>query len=183
MTSKNRGMSLVETMLTLAVLGVVLAVSSVSIVSAVQTSRLKRAAGWMVSEIRHARSLAVSEHATIGVHWGGDPSESTPPGVNYFRVEKNTGTTCSWPALGDTVDSNPNVISDWADMSDEYPGVSIVSIVGSDSSAIGGMAFNSRGGSDDPCTGVAYPISITITNAAGATQVVQVRSAGTAGRL
>ena len=183
MTNKERGMTLVEMVLTLAVTGIVLVASSASIVTAVQTSRLKRAAGWMVSEIRHARSLAVSQRATIGVHWGADPSESTPPGANYFRVEENTGTTCSWPDVGDTVASNPNVITDWSDLSDEYPGVSIVSIVGADSSAIGGMAFNSRGGSVNPCTGVAYPISITITNTAGATQVVQVRSAGTVGRL
>ncbi len=183
MTNKERGMTLVETVLTLAVTGIVLVASSASIVTAVQTSRLKRAAGWMVSEIRHARSLAVSEHATIGVHWGADPSATDPPGANFFRVEQNTGTTCNWPAIGDTVAGNPNVISDWADLSDEYPGVSIVSIVGADSSAIGGMAFNSRGGSDDPCTGVAYPVSITITNSVGDRQVVQVRSAGTVGRL
>ncbi len=183
MTSKNRGMSLVETMLTLAVLGVTLVVSSVSIVSAVQTSRLKRAAGWMVSEIRHARSLAVSERATIGVHWGGDPSEANPPGVNFLRLERNTGTTCSWPALGDSVASNPNVITDWSDLSDEYPGIDLVSIVGNDSAAVGGMAFDSRGESANPCTGVAYPISITITNTVGATKVVQVRGAGTVGKL
>ena len=183
MTTKDRGMTLVETVLTLAVTGIVLVASSASIVTSIQTSRLKRAAGWMVSEIRQARSLALSERATIGVHWGGDPSESTPPGANYFRVEKNTGTTCSWPALGDTADSNPNVISDWSDLSDEYPGVSIVSVVGSDTSAIGGMAFDSRGGSVNPCAGVAYPISITITNTTGAREVVQVRSSGIVGRL
>jgi len=181
--NKDSGMSLVETMITLAVLGAVLVLSSGSIVTAVQTSRLNRAARWMVGEIRHARSLAVSGHATIGVHWGGDPSETSPPGVNYFRLEQNTGTTCSWPALADSVASNPNVITDWSDLSDEYPGISIVSIVGSDSSAIGGMAFNSRGASVNPCTGVAYPISITLTNTAGVRKVVEVRSAGTAGRL
>ncbi len=183
MTNKERGMTLVETVLTLAVTGIVLVASSASIVTAVQTSRLKRAAGWMVSEIRHARSLAVSEHAMIGVHWGADPSATNPPGANFFRVEQNTGTTCNWPAIGDTVAGNPNVISDWSDLSDEYPGVSIISIVGSDSSTVGGMVFDSRGGSSDPCTTIAYPITITITNIAGATQAVQVRSAGTVGRL
>lgn len=175
--NKQNGMTLVELMVTLVVAGLMMLFATSSMLEAVRNFQLRGATRMVLDEIRHTRSLALSDVGTFGFHWGGDVGA---PGPAYFRVEQNTGTACSWPAVGDTVTSNANVITDWFDLTDEYPRVTIASIKDKNGQDLGGVAFHSRGGSDNPCAIVAYPITITVSSTSGATRTIEVQSAGIA---
>ena len=175
---RQEGLTVIELMVVLAVTAIMTTIIISSLNSATQIYRLNGAALRIAGDIRYARSLSVGNSGIYGVHWGGDPNEMSPPGPSYYRLEKNTGTTCSWPAVADTVNSNANVITNWSDLSVEFPGITIASIVDNASNVHGGAAFDSWGASSNPCTGVTYPVTITVTNTSGVTKTIEVRSAG-----
>lgn len=175
---QKRGFTATELVVLLAVVAILVAVALPGIVAAMQTFRLNGAVRRIVSDLRFAQSLAISRGGIYGFHWGGDPLEPSAPGPSYYRIEKNTVTGCNWPSVFDTVDTNPNVITNWTDLSQEFQGVTITSLVDSGSVALGGTAFNSRAASVNPCTAVAYPLTITVRHPSGTTKTIQVRSAG-----
>ena len=175
--NKQSGMTILELTITLVVVAMVMLFASLAMLEALKISQLRGATRKVLAEIRHTRSLALSDVGTFGLHWGGDTGA---PGKDYFRVEENTGTACSWPPVGDVVTSNANVITDWFDLSDEYTGITIASIEDNNNQILGGIAFNSRGGSDNPCTVVAYPVTITISSPSGATRTIEIQGAGVA---
>ena len=180
---RQQGFSVVELAVVLAVTAIMAMIAVMSFQTTTQSFKLNGAALQIAADVRYARSLSVDNSGIYGVHWGGDPNEISPPGPSFYRLEKNTGTGCSWPAVADTADSNANVITDWSDLSTEFPGITIVSIVDSISTVHGGAAFNSWGASNNPCAGVAYPVTITVTNASGVTKTIEVRSAGSVKKL
>ncbi len=180
-TNRNRkmgGFTAFELLMVLAIVAILALVSVPSLLGAMQNYRLNGAARRITSDLRFAQSLAVTRGGVYGFHWGGDPLEPFAPGPNYYRIERNTGTGCNWPPVWDTAASNPNVVTNWLDLSTEFQGVTIASVTDNASVAIGGAAFNARGASANPCTPVGYPLTITVTDASGTTRTIQVRSAG-----
>ncbi|MFQ5881714.1 MAG: Tfp pilus assembly protein FimT/FimU [Candidatus Methylomirabilales bacterium] len=178
MKAGRKGLTAMEVVIAVALVAILAGVAMPVFLTVIQNYRFKGAVRSVASDIRYAQSLAVTNGGIYGFHWGGDPNEVSPPGPNFYRIEKNTGTVCNWPLVGDTVGSNANVITNWFDLSAEFQGITIDSITDSTPVAIGGVAFNSRGASDNPCTGVTYPITITVSNASGTTKTIEVRSAG-----
>ena len=174
---KERGFTAIELLVAVAIVPIVAAVSMPFFLAAMESSRLNGAARRIAGDLRLAQSLAVSRGGIYGWHWGGDPN-GAPPGPTFYRIEKDTGTACNWPAVGDTISSNGNVVSNWFDLSRELPGITIVSFRDNNGVTVGGAAFNAQRASVNPCAGVTYPISITVKNASGGTRTIQVRSAG-----
>lgn len=176
--TKKRGFTATELMVVVAVVAILVAVAMPGILAAMQTYRLNGAVRRITSDLRYAQSLSVSRGGVYGFHWGGDPLEPSAPGPNYYRIEKNTGAGCNWPSVFDTVDTNPNVITNWTDLFQEFQGVTIASVVDNGSIARGGTAFDSRAASVNPCTAVAYPLTITVSHPSGTAKTILVRSAG-----
>lgn len=172
----EKGLTILELLAAIGIFVVLVGVSTPFISSAMQTYRLNGAARSIVGDIRYARSLAVSNGSIHGFHWGGDPNDPATPGPTFYRVERNPDGACpSWPAAADGP-SDANVITGWYDLAADYQGITIVSITGG--VPLGGVAFDSRGVSVNPCTGVVYPVTITVRDASGAERTIEVRSAG-----
>ncbi len=174
----KRGFTLTELVVVLAMVAILAAISMPFLFGAMENYRLNGAARRIASDLRYAQSLAVTKSGVYGFHWGGDPLADWAPGPSYYRLEKNTGTGCNWPSGFDTVDTNPTVITNWLDLSEEFRGVTIASVADSGSVQKGGAAFNSLGASVNTCTAVAYPLTITVSNGSGGTRTVQARAAG-----
>ena len=172
----QKGFSLAELMIVLALVAVLATASTSYLIAALHTYQLNGAVRSLASDIRRTRSLAVTNHGTMGVHWGGDLS---PPATRTYRIERNTGTTCSWPADTDTAESNSSVITNWSDLSLTFSGTDILSVEDNGGNSLGGVVFNSRGVSINPCSSVTYPITVTLANEIGASRSFRIASAGT----
>lgn len=180
--SGNKGLTAFELIVAVALLAILTGVAMPSFLGAMQRYRLDGAARTIVSQIRYARSLAVSNDATYGFHWGGDPN--LPPGYSngQYRTERSGDGTCAgWPDPALTP-ADANVVSGWMDLSDELTGVTITSIQDSSNpvKTVGGAMFNSRGASVNNCiVGVTYPVRVTISDTSGATRIIEIRPVGT----
>lgn len=141
-----------------------------------QTRRLDAAARKVRSDIRAAQSLAVTRGGVFGYHWGGDPFVGGPPG--QYRIERDATGACGWPLPADTTASNQNVITDWLDLSGEFPGITVSSVTDSNGNIVGGVMFNSRGASVNTCTAVTFPLTVTVSDASGATRTIEVQRVG-----
>ena len=140
-------------------------------------ARLDAATRQVVSEIRKVQSLAVTRSGVFGFHWGGDPNIAGLANSQY-RLEQDGIAGCAWPAPTDTLATNADVITDWADLAGPYPGVTITTVRDKNNVLLGGAIFDALGGSMNPCTAAAFPLTITLMDAAGTTRTIEVRSAG-----
>jgi hypothetical protein len=75
-------------------------------------------------------------------------------------------------------DPNPDVITDWLNLSGPFPGVTITSVQDNNSVVLGGVIFDAIGASVNTCTAVTFPLTITLADGSGATRTIEVRSAG-----
>ena len=175
---KQKGFTIIELLLVVAILAILGKLSMPYFTATIESYRLNGAARRVAGDLRLAQSLAVSQGGIYGWHWGGDPNAISPPGASFSRVEKDTGTACSWPAVADTMTTNANVITNWTDLTKELTGITIVSVKDNTPATIGGVAFDSRAAPANPCTAVAYPLTITIRNTSGTTRTVTVQNAG-----
>lgn len=176
-TLTNRaGVTVVEVMTGLAIAGVLVAAAAPAVLDTVQGYRFNAAVRQVVGDLQTARSLAVSRGNFYGFHSGGDPLVGLP---SQHRLELSTspdGTV--WPVPGDTTASNPNVISDWQNVPNLYPGVTVSVPVDQNGVGVGGVIFNSRGMSVNPFFNVVHPLQITITASGGRTRTVLISRAG-----
>src|SRR3990172_2685755 len=88
--SRNRGrhgFSAAEFLVVLAMLAVLAAVSLPIFAATLKSSRFNGAVRQLSSEIRSARSLAVSKGGFYGVHSGRDPAIGDPSLYNSYRIE------------------------------------------------------------------------------------------------
>ena len=70
------------------------------------------------------------------------------------------------------------VIRDWIDVSQEYPGVTIQSVLDDNGNTVGGVMFNALGASVNSCGTVTFPVRVTVADATGATHVIEIHAAG-----
>ena len=175
---REEGFTAFELLIVVSVIVVMAGVAMPSFLELIQTYRLNAATQQTVAEIRKVQSLAASRGSVFGFHWGGDP---IPTGRlnSEHRIERDATGECGYPLPTDTT-ANPDVITEWTDLTQDYTGVLISSIQDTNGTPLGGVMFNARGVSANTCTGtvVAFPVTVTVADATGATRTIQVRSAG-----
>jgi hypothetical protein len=127
----------------------------------------------LVSEIRFARSLAVSRGGFYGLHLGRDDPAVGAAYKNSYRIESSANGT-TWPDDDAVMGSDPTVITNWQDVSWSFTNVTVQSVGGT-----GGPIFNAVGASVDPWNGMSpRSLTITLADASGATTVIQVSPTG-----
>ncbi len=175
----SEGFTAIELLTALVIAVILTGAAMPSFLSLMRSSRLNAATRQVVSEIRTAQSLAVTRDGIYGLQWGGDPLVGMAPG--FHRLERDPTEACGWPAPTDSMATNQNVISEWRDLSVEYPGITITSIQDNGGNPIGGLIFNAEGASVNTCfVGVSFPVTVTVADQSGVTRTIQVRSAGSA---
>ncbi len=171
----NKGFTALELLVVMVMAVILVAAGMPSLVGIMQRSRLDGAAREVMSEIREVQSLAVSRGGVWGFHWGGDPL--TGKTISEYRIEKDTTSACGFPPPTDTT-GNPDVLTEWLDLSRDFSGVTISSIQDSNGTALGGVMFNSLGASVNTCTAVTFPVTITVVDGGGATRTIQAQRTG-----
>lgn len=177
----SNGFTMVELLVAIVIAGILVGAAMPSFLGLIQGSRLNAATRQVVSEIRAVQSLAVTRSGVFGFHWGGDPGPPAAGRLNSeYRIERDPTEACGWPAPTDTMATNANVITEWRDLSVEYPGITITAVQDNGANTIGGPMFSAEGESVNTCGAVSFPLTITIGDGSGATRIIQVRSAGSA---
>lgn len=169
------GFSVVELLIVVAMLAVLTAVSMPIFATTFKSSRFNGAVRQLSSDIRYARSLAISKGGFYGVHLGRDPLIGDPALYNSYRIEyrADDGT---WPVTTAAMGS-PGVITNWQNLSTQYTGVTVQSVVDGSAALIGGPIFNAMGASVVLANAI-RSVSITLADGSGATKVIQISHAG-----
>jgi Tfp pilus assembly protein FimT len=144
-----------EFLVVLAMVAVLATVSLPIFAATLKNARLSGAVRQLVSDIRSARSLAVSKGSLYGVHTLG----------NIYRMEKSAS---------DTTWSSPTNITNWQDISTQFIGVSIQSV--GNGAPIGGPIFNTMGASVDS-SNIVRSVNITLADDS-AIKIIQISPAG-----
>ena len=156
--SRNRGrggFSAAELLVVVAMLAILATVSLPIFAATFKNARLSGAVRQLASDIRSARSLAVSKGGLYGVYSLG----------NTYRIEKSA-TDTTW--------SSPTNITNWQDLSTQFVGVTIQNVGNGDPFV--GPIFNAIGASVDS-TNIVRSVNITLAGDS-ATKVIQVNPAG-----
>lgn len=174
----SKGFTAVELLTYLAIAAILAGSAIPSFLEAIERSRLDAATRQLMTDIRLVQSLAVTRNGVFGFHWGGDPNIIGLSNSQY-RIERDPTGACAWPpAAASMADPNPDVITDWSDLSGPFPGVTITSIRDNNNTLLGGAIFDSIGASANTCAAVGFPLTITLSDSSGTTRTIQVRSAG-----
>jgi type II secretory pathway pseudopilin PulG len=174
----NRGFTAIDLLTAVTIAAILIGAAVPTFSATIQRSRLDAATRQVVSEIRKAQSLAVTRSGVFGFHWGGDPNIIGFSNSQY-RIELDPTGACAWPAAGASMaDPNPDVITDWLDLSGPFPGVRINSVRDNNNVILGGVIFDTIGSSVNTCTAVAFPLTVTLMDNSGGTRTIEVRSAG-----
>jgi type II secretory pathway pseudopilin PulG len=153
-------------------LAIIVAAGVPGLLGAIQRYRTRTGADQMVGQLRKIQSLAMTSGSRHRLFLRDCTSGPTP--CKAYRIEKESGST--WPTAGDTPGSNANVLTEWVDLQREYGGVRVKSLKDAGGVDASDVIYDSRGASVN--TGVSYPLTLTVANAAGDERTVQVRSAG-----
>jgi len=163
--SRNRGcggFSASELLVVIAMLAVLAAVSMPIFAATLKSSRFNGAVRQLSSDIRYARSLAISKGGFYGVHTDG----------NRYRIQSSSDVN-DW--------TSPTVVTNWMDLSKEFCPVSAPLCVTIDSvgngAPIGGPIFNAIGASVDSSK-IVRSVNITLAHDSGAKKVIQINPAG-----
>jgi len=175
MRKTARGFTLVELLVTVAFFAIFSMISMPLFTSVYQGYRFDGAAQTVGSDLRYAQGLAVNKGGCYGLHFGSDPLVNRP---NQYRIEKGGCNGLGWPAAADTMATNPNVITNWYNLPQDFPGVTITSLKDNASLTVNRVSFNSLGASVNPFVAISNPVTITLSNASGATRAIQVRATG-----
>ncbi len=108
---RSKGFTLVEMVPVMLVVGIMAVVTGPQIVSSLQSFKLNAAAGQMLADVRYARELALSRHATYGI-------EINQAG-NYYQIFSLSGNTKT--VLTDPLTRKPMTVD--FDLLPEYSGV------------------------------------------------------------
>jgi len=156
--SQNRrcgGFSAAELLVVVAMLAILATVSLPIFAATLKNARLSGAVRQLASDIRSARSLAVSKGGFYGIHTDG----------NRYRIVSSSDVT-TW--------TSPTVITNWQDLSTQFVDVTIDSV--GNGAPIGGPIFNTMGASVDS-NNIVRSVNITLADDS-ATKVIQVSPAG-----
>ena len=173
---RERGITLAEVLVGAALVAILAAISVPAFLLAMQNFRFRGAVDQVVGDIRRARALAVTQGKT----WPYDAGFHVSASPRQYRIELRCPTCSplctSWPADTDTPSSPcANVITLWQNISTLYLGVTVSQPVDAAGTTLSRIIFNSLVNS---VATVQHPISITISKALGASQVVQVAAIG-----
>lgn len=175
----NRGVTLIELFVAIVIAAILIGAGFPAFLTLIQGSRIDGATRQVMYEIRAVQSLAVTRGGLFGFHWGADPFVGMAPSV--YRIESNqTGNCPDWPLPADTMATNTDVIRDWFDLAGEYAGVTIQSLEDNNSTALGGVMFNSRGASINNCAAPAptFPVWVCVADGEGRRRTIQIQRAG-----
>ncbi len=176
---RKEGFTAFELLVVVTVTAILAAVGMPLFLGTIETYRLNAATRQVATEIRRVQSLAVSRGAVIGFHWGGNPDLPDPGRLNSeYRIERDATGACDYPSPTDTT-ANPDVITNWTDLTRDYRGTEISAVQDTNGTVLGGVMFNARGVSVNTCTNpVAFPVTVTVGDTTGATRTIEIRSAG-----
>jgi prepilin-type N-terminal cleavage/methylation domain-containing protein len=144
----SRGMTLVEFVVTIGIIGVLAGVAIPGILGGIQRRGVDGASRRLTEDIRLAQSTAltrgVQARLVVFDETGtapnlpatGNLSDSTK--ANKYRIETRTSATASWPSLTALPGPSSNVITEWNDIAANYRGV----VVNTGNTVV----FNSMGG-------------------------------------
>ena len=172
-----RGMTLVEFLITTVILGILCAIAVPGILGSIHRRGVDGASRRLTEDIRLAQSNAITRGAQArlivfdqngAVPDPGNLSDSTKS--NKYRIELRTGPSALWPSLNDNPSTNPNVLTVWQDLGNEYRGVSVTT--GS------ALLFNSQGF----LVNTSAPVN-TILQGPGGSKTVQTTAIGKAAVL
>jgi type II secretory pathway pseudopilin PulG len=174
---RNRaaGMTLVELVTGIIILGVLAAIGIPGILGSIQRTGVDGASRRLTEDIRRAQSNALTRgvQARLIVFDQTGVVPTTPTAINdttkanMYRIEIRSGASASWPALTDTPGSNSNVLTVWNDLGAQYHGVAVTTG--------NAVIFNSLGG----LLNATLPASIVVQGSGG-TRSVQTNVIGKA---
>jgi len=142
------GFTLVELIVTIAIIGVLAGVAIPGILGGIQRRGVDGASRRLTEDIRlaqstaltrgvQARLVAFSDTGTApNLPATGNLSDSTK--ANKYRIETRTSASAAWPSLSDLTGPSSNVATEWNDISSNYRGVRVTT--GNT------VVFNSMGG-------------------------------------
>lgn len=170
MKRSGRGFTLAELVVAVGLTAILAAAAIPAFTATIQNRRLNGAAMKIVSDLRYAQSMAVSQGGLVRLH-SGDDQQLNPQQPGRYLLEQSTDGGTTWNAL-------PN--SSWYLLSSEFPAANIVSIQDSSGTPqpVIGINFTSRGMVNN--AGVTYPITINVAGEAG-TRTIQIRQTGNLG--
>jgi type II secretory pathway pseudopilin PulG len=174
---RQQGFTAADLVMTLALFAILGAATFPPMFEAMQTYRRKLAVRKVLSDIRVTQSLAVTRGGVFGLQWGAGPSVNKPP--SWFRLVRDTTGACGLPPTGAPLDGT-DVIRDWADLADEYPGLRIQAIRDRRGKSLGAVFFDSVGTSVNPCTSVSFPVRVIVSDGHGGAETLEVRRSGVA---
>ena len=171
------GMTLVELAITIVILGILSAIAVPGILGSIHRRGLDGASRQLTEDIRLAQSNAITKGAQarlIVFDQSGavpDPGNlNDPTKANKYRIELRTGPSALWPSVNDNPSTNPNVLTIWQDISNQYRGVSVTT--GS------ALLFNSQGF----LVNTSAPVN-TVLQGQGGSKTVQTTAIGKAAVL
>jgi prepilin-type N-terminal cleavage/methylation domain-containing protein len=163
-TRQRSGFTLIELVITVAILVMMLAVAMPLFLQIIAQRRLTDAVERVAGDLRYVQSQAVTQGGLFRLHEGGDVGEA-----GKYRLEQSTDGGATWTQL-----------VGWFNLSTDYQGSSVQSI--KDNAGAGTtrywVGFNSQGAAVGP-VGVVYPIDLTVVAQTGATKKVRVLRTGT----
>jgi prepilin-type N-terminal cleavage/methylation domain-containing protein len=171
MERTERGYTLVEVLVGVALLAIVAGLAIPSFLAYTQRSKLDAAVRQLVEDVRQARSKAVLRGWEYRIY--GFNSGSSSVYKNKYRLMGRSSTAVAWPAdSAASFESATAMVSEWVNIGTVYPGVRFNPTDGTDHFWV---AFNDRG--------VAYDIDdsfkpLNVTHPTGGTKTVTVTSAG-----
>lgn len=169
------GFNTLELLLTVALAGILVAVTVPAATKSLRTYNRNGAARQALADIRRAQSMAVARGDVFAWQWGSDTGVSLP--ADQYRIARDTSGSCGFPSVG-TPEDGINVIDSWRQLSVEYGGMTIQSIRDSTNKSLGVVMFNALGTSVNTCTSVSFPVTVTLADSDGKTRRIEIRSAG-----
>jgi type IV fimbrial biogenesis protein FimT len=163
-TRRQPGFTLIELVITVAIMVMMLAVAMPLFFQIMAQRRLTAAVERVTGDLRYAQSQAVTQGGLFRLHEGGDAGQA-----GKYRLEQSTDGGATWTPL-----------TAWYDLSTDYKGSSVQGI--KDNAGAGAtrywIGFNAQGAATGPA-GVVYPVDLTVVAATGSTKTKQILRTGT----
>jgi prepilin-type N-terminal cleavage/methylation domain-containing protein len=142
--SEPNGMTLVEFLTAIVILGILCAIAVPGILGGIQRTGVDGASRRLTEDIRLAQSNAITKgtqtRLVVFDQSGAVPDPGNlndPAKANKYRIEMRSGPLAPWPSVNDYPNTNSNVLTVWQDLGTQYRGVAVTQ-----GSAI---LFNSQG--------------------------------------
>ena len=164
-TRRQPGFTLVELIITVAILMMILAVATPLFFQIIAQRRLTGAAERVAMDLRRVQSLAVTQGDQHRLHSGADGAVGRP---GEYRLERSTDGGVSWVEIGA-----------WYTLSEDYDATSLQSVKDNAGTNIAtyDVRFSSQGAVANTGVG-SFPIVLTVVARGGSTRTVQVLRTG-----